>query len=112
MLTRAEALLASATAILALAILSAYVPYRIGWRVFPLGVLVVTFGAGGAIGRRLVRTSAPPDGATAAAVAVVAGVAGYFFWIARPDFLPLGGGPDLAHHLVLIDYIERAWRLV
>ncbi len=32
--------------------------------------------------------------------------------LARPDFLPLGSGPDLTHHLLLIGFIERHWTLV
>jgi hypothetical protein len=36
----------------------------------------------------------------------------WLLWIARPSFFPLGGGPDLTHHLLLINYIETHWRLV
>jgi nucleoside-diphosphate-sugar epimerase len=31
--------------------------------------------------------------------------------LARPSLLPPGGGPDLTHHLQLVDYIERHWQL-
>src|SRR5262245_26229213 len=44
--------------------------------------------------------------------AIAASVLAYLLWLARPSLLPLGSGPDLTHHLVLIDYIERHWRLV
>jgi hypothetical protein len=43
---------------------------------------------------------------------IVAGIFLWLMWIARPTFLPLGTGPDLTHHLLLIQYIERHWRLV
>ena len=33
-------------------------------------------------------------------------------WMARPSFLPLGSGPDLTHHVLLIEFIERHWTLV
>ncbi len=33
-------------------------------------------------------------------------------WLARPSFLPLGSGPDLTHHLLLIGFIEQHWTLV
>jgi hypothetical protein len=32
-------------------------------------------------------------------------------WLGWPSLLPLGGGSDLAHHLQLVDYIERHCRL-
>jgi hypothetical protein len=35
----------------------------------------------------------------------------WLLWIARPAFVPLGHGPDLTHHLLLVDVIERSWRL-
>ena len=35
----------------------------------------------------------------------------WLVWRSRPWFLPLGGGPDITHHLLLIDYIERHWHL-
>jgi hypothetical protein len=50
-----------------------------------------------------------PD--TSAFAAIVAAVSAWLFWIARPDFLPLGHGPDLTHHLMLVDFVERHWRL-
>jgi len=36
----------------------------------------------------------------------------WLLWRARPELLPTGSGPDLVHHLALIDYIEQHWRLV
>src|SRR5262245_65869156 len=52
------------------------------------------------------------DRADLAAFAAIVGLMfGWLMWIARPSFLPLGSGPDLTHHLLLIQYIERQWRL-
>src|SRR5438034_379859 len=48
---------------------------------------------------------------TAAFVAIVAAVFAWLLWIARPELLPIGHGPDLTHHLLLVDFIERHWRL-
>ena len=112
MLTRGEALLASATATLAFAILVAYLPYRLGWRVSPAVVLALTVVTAAIVTGALIRlaSSAPSD--SIALIVVVAGTGAFFLAIAMPDLLPLGGGPDLAHHLVLINYIERNWRLV
>src|SRR5262245_538725 len=49
---------------------------------------------------------------TATFAGIVAATFGWLLWIARPSFFPLGSGPDLTHHLLLIDYIEAHWRLV
>ena len=32
-------------------------------------------------------------------------------WAGWPELLPRGGGSDLAHHLQLIDFIDRHWIL-
>ena len=32
---------------------------------------------------------------------------GYLLWLGWPSLLPPGSGPDLTHHLLLVDYIER-----
>jgi hypothetical protein len=73
----------------------------------PIG-LVAGAGTLGALGRRATwdRTDLAAFTAIASATFV------WLMWIARPSFLPLGGGPDLTHHILLIQYIERHWRLV
>jgi hypothetical protein len=43
---------------------------------------------------------------------VITATFGWLLWLARPTYFPLGSGPDLTHHLLLIGYIERHWRLV
>lgn len=45
-------------------------------------------------------------------ITVVVVVAAYLLWLAWPALLPLGSGPDLTHHLQLVDYIERQGHLV
>jgi hypothetical protein len=49
---------------------------------------------------------------TATFIGIVATTFAWLLWIARPSFFPLGSGPDLTHHLLLIDYIEAHWTLV
>jgi hypothetical protein len=44
--------------------------------------------------------------------ALVAAVAAWLVWVARPALLPLSTGSDLTHHLLLIRYLEQHWRLV
>ncbi len=46
-------------------------------------------------------------GETAAFITVVSALFAWLLWLARPSLLPVGSGPDLTHHLALIDYIER-----
>jgi hypothetical protein len=44
--------------------------------------------------------------------AIVGCTAAWLLWLAWPHLLPTSGGSDLTHHLLLIDYIDRARRLV
>jgi hypothetical protein len=43
---------------------------------------------------------------------ILGAVFGWLMWLARPAFLPMGSGPDLTHHLLLIGFIEQHWTLV
>lgn len=43
---------------------------------------------------------------------IVGGLTAWLLWLSRPTLLPLSTGPDLTHHLLLIDFIEQHWRLV
>jgi hypothetical protein len=108
----AEAVAASALAFLAVAIVSAYLADWVGFSIAPFATLPVAVAAAGAtfigLGRRTVRET----GADLAWGAIVAAVCAWPLWIAWPRQLPVGSGSDLAHHLALIDYIERHWRLV
>ncbi|HNV02524.1 MAG TPA: hypothetical protein PLE61_10990 [Vicinamibacterales bacterium] len=36
----------------------------------------------------------------------------WLLWLSAPSLLPLGTGPDLTHHLMLVRHIETHWRLV
>ena len=59
------------------------------------------------------RAAGPDDAPDVVLFAVVvAAVAAWLAWLARPYLLPLSTGPDLTHHLILIRYIEEHWRLV
>ena len=93
-------------------VVSSYVIDQAGGSFPPLPMLVVAIGSGGlalfAAGRRAVWDRSE----TITFVAVLLVVFAWLLWIARPSLLPLGSGPDLTHHLLLIQYIERHWRLV
>jgi len=107
----AEAVAASALAFLATAIASAYLSDSIGLAIRPLPILVCSAGAAAAMFVRLRRLVARDTAALAAFLGCVAATFAWLLWRARPDFLPTGSGPDLAHHLSLLEYIQRHWRL-
>ena len=44
-------------------------------------------------------------------LAVVGLSFGYFLWLASPSLLPITNGPDVVHHLMLIDLIQRTHHL-
>src|SRR5439155_2117534 len=110
--TGAEALAASALSMAATAIVAAYLVYRAGFTVAPSLVLLVAVlaaaASGIAFGRRAVWQPADAIGVAA----VFAGVFLSLLWVARPTLMPIGGGVDLAHHLVLIDHLARRWQLI
>lgn len=97
----------TAVAFLAAAPIVAYVMDWCGLAIRPFAVLPLSLAvAAGAF--LLMRREVQSDReATIAFAAIVAVVLTWFLWLARPSLLPLGSGPDLAHHLLLIDYIER-----
>jgi hypothetical protein len=110
-MTGAEVSIASAATTLAIAVLSSYLLLRPGWHVPPLGILVVSLGGGMAIGAWLGRDAGWRASELSMVAAVTVGVAAILTALAWPSLLPVGGGPDLTHHLVLINYLERHWQL-
>ena len=107
----AEAVAASALAFLATAIASAYLSDSIGLAIRPLPILVCSAGAAAAMFVWLRRLVARDTASLVAFLGCVAATFAWLLWRARPDFLPTGSGPDLAHHLSLLEYIQRHWRL-
>jgi hypothetical protein len=112
LLYRAEAVAAAAAAFPAIAVLTAYLLDVAGLRIAPAAVFAAAVAGSALLFARLARGSRPDRPALAAFGGIVAAVGAWLISIARPDFLPMGGGADLIHHLQLIDYIERHWRLV
>jgi hypothetical protein len=107
----AEAVAASAIAFLATAIASAYLSDSIGFAIRPLPILLLSAGAGAAMFAWVRRLAARDTASLAAFGGCIAATFAWLLWRARPDFLPTGSGPDLAHHLSLLEYIQRHWRL-
>src|SRR2546426_6433311 len=90
----------------------AYAMDRIGLAIAPFVGLAAAVTAAASVFFWLRPVASRESGESAAFAAIVAGVLAYLLWLARPGLLPIGGGPDLTHHLMLVDYIERHWRLV
>ena len=111
MISGAEAVAASALSLLASPILIAYLFDEAGRAIRPPAVLLLSLIVTAVLFFWL-RRRATWDGAELAgyAVSVVASLA-WLAWLAWPAELPVGHGPDLTHHLMLVDYIERHWRL-
>ena len=103
---------ASLLALPAAAIVGAYAADRAGVTIAPFALLPLALLLAGALFRTL-RRRADPDapGVTAFSVLVLS-VFAWLMWLARPQMLPLGGGPDFTHHLQLVNYIQQHWRLV
>jgi hypothetical protein len=108
----AEAVAASALAFLASSIIAAYLADWLGFRIVPFAILPLSAIAAAATFLCLRRRSTHDAPALAAFAAIVCLMFAWLLWLARPDLLPTGSGPDLAHHLALIEYIERHHRLV
>jgi hypothetical protein len=111
-LTGAEAVAASTLTFLASAILSAYLVDVAGFTIAPLGVLIASLAAAAAAYLRLRRQAWPDAAGLGVFTGTVCTTFAWLLWLARPDFLPTGSGPDLAHHLSLLEYIQTHWRLV
>jgi hypothetical protein len=111
-LTRAEAMAASAVTFLASAIVSAYLADWCGLTIAPRAILVVSIAATVAEYALLRRHTTADDGGLVEFLAIVAAAFASLLWLARPALLPTGSGPDLVHHLALIEYIQAHWRLV
>jgi hypothetical protein len=108
----AEAAAASAVTLAAMAIASSYLADWLGLTIAPFAILIVSLAAAAASFAWLRPRAARDRGALTTLIAIVGLTFGWLLWRARPELLPTGSGPDLVHHLALIDYIEQHWRLV
>jgi hypothetical protein len=114
-LTAAEAVAVSLITVLVAAVVASYLLDRLGAAIAPVPALVVSLACGAATIWWWSRASprqeskAWPDlvGFAGTVLAVLAAL----LWLAWPELLPVGGGSDLTHHLQLIDFIDRHWRL-
>jgi hypothetical protein len=103
---------AAALLLLSYPVLAAYLVDRTGFAIRPPAILIGSFVASGVTLVPLVRGVRWGTNEIAAFVASVGAVLAWTLSRAWPSLLPVGGGVDLTHHLQLIAYIERHWRLV
>ncbi len=106
-LTTAERIASALVTFLVAAIAVAYLVDRAGFALHPLSILILSAFAGGA----WLRPSRGGNGDAVAFLCVTAAVFAALAFAAWPALLPTGGGSDLTHHLQLISFIERQWRL-
>ena len=110
-MTRAETLPVLLTSALALAAASAYLVDLAGFGVTPVPVLLVSItGAATLAWLAGSRRSTTPDFLAWAAIVLFVSIA--LLRLSWPALVPPGRGPDLAHHLLLVDYIEQQGQLV
>jgi hypothetical protein len=110
--TGAEAVASSAVTLLASIVIFAYLSDLARLTIAPVATFLASLTAALALFFWLRRTTIWLANQVAALAGITGCVFAWLLWLSWPDLLPLGGGADLAHHLQLIDHIERHWRLV
>lgn len=109
-LTRPEAVAATILSTIAALITVAYLWGRLA-PLSPFALLGFTLATAVVLGSALLGRSTPDRVALIGLGAVLAAVLFWLLRLAWPALLPTGAGADLTHHLQLVDYIERHWRL-
>jgi hypothetical protein len=97
---------------LALTAVTAYLLDAIGLGVQPWIALAAGAALAGAIPFLIPRDSESRVADVIAWLGIVIFISAVLLRIAAPSFLPPGRGPDLTHHLLLVDYIEQNKHLV
>jgi hypothetical protein len=110
-LSRADLTAISLTSVLAIPLIAAYLLDFVGLGLLPYfttGLGLVTAIAIWSFWRKA------PSSTTELVMfgSMFAATAAYLLWNAWPALLPTGSGPDLTHHLMLVDYIDQHQRLV
>ena len=111
-LSTAEVIAGSLTCWLALTGVAAYLFDAAGLGVLAWPSLLIALAFTGAAAVFLPRASEGDRADLLAWIGIVAFVFAMLLRLAAPPLLPPGRGPDLAHHLLLVDYIETTGHLV
>ncbi len=111
-MTRAEKLSLLPTCALALAAALAYAIDLGGFGIAPLSVLLLSVAAASLLVWSVPASQQDASGDTIAWAGVVLFVLAAVARLGWPSLLPPGRGPDLTHHLLLVDYLEQHGQLV
>ena len=108
----AEAIARSITAWLALAAIAGYAIDGLGFGVRPWAALAVALAVTGIAAIRRPRSPGPQSADLLAWLGIVIFLIAMFLRMSWPSLVPPGRGPDLTHHLLLVDYIQQHGHLV
>jgi hypothetical protein len=113
----AEAIARSITSWLALAAIAGYAIDGLGFGVRPWAAIAIAVGVTGALRLATDRLRRPVtrSGQSADLIAwagIVIFMIAMFLRLSWPSLVPPGRGPDLTHHLLLVDYIQQTGHLV
>src|SRR5262249_17745912 len=111
-LSAAERLAVTALSVFVVPVIAAYLLDRLGLAFAPTPLLLLALAAAALTAVWVSKGAAVRWGEIAALASVVFASFAGLLWLARPALLPLGTGLDLTHHLLLVEFIERHWRLV
>ena len=111
-MSAAEMAAATLTAFLAAVAVVPYLMDAAGFALMPAVVLAASATIAGTVAWSLLKDAKPGWPDLVAWTGVVGLVSAWLLRIAWPSLLPPGRGSDLTHHLLLVDYIERAGHLV
>ena len=111
-MTLAEAIARSMTCWLALTAIAGYAIDALGFGVQPWPALAVALVLTGAAALPGVRPSGSSSADLIAWLGIVTFLIAVFLRMSWPSLVPPGRGPDLTHHLLLVDYIQQTGHLV
>jgi hypothetical protein len=105
--TAAELIAIGLIVAVAAAMVVPYLLSRIGGTIGALPTLLASLASAVLAIARFRRRTKVTASEVATCMCIFAGTAGWILWRSWPDLLPLGGEPDITHHLQLIGFIEQ-----
>ena len=100
------------TTLLGAAVIVGYLVDAAGFGVQPWSVLALALVATGAVAIAVPRDAARGTADLIVWIGILGFLGGSLLRLAWPSLMPPGRGPDLTHHLLLVDYIEQTRHLV
>ncbi|HEX6164997.1 MAG TPA: hypothetical protein VFZ31_16635 [Vicinamibacterales bacterium] len=111
-MTVAETIARSITGWLALCAIAGYLIDRLGFGVQPWFAAPIALALTTAAAMRRVRATGPQSADLLAWAGIVLVLIAILLRMSWPSLVPPGRGPDLTHHLLLVDYIQQTGHLV